>query len=307
MGIRQNTGITLTKNKIATATNDKIFYFFNNFILLLAIIITAYPIIYIASASFSSAHAVTTGKVVLWPVDFSFDGYVAVFQNKDIVTGYYNSFIYTVFGTLINVTCTLLAGFPLSRKEMVGFSFINFLFAFTMWFSGGMIPSYLLIRDLGWLNTRWSLLVPGAIGVWNVIITRTYFQNSIPEELFESASIDGCSYFRYFFSIVLPLSGAITAVITLFYAVGHWNAYFNAFLYLNKKELFPLQIVLRNILLQNTIDQSMMGTDPEDANYALADLLKYSLIMIACVPVWCIYPLVQKYFVKGVMVGSIKG
>lgn len=294
------------RNKIAISFNDKVFYFLNNILLWSAVIITLYPIIYVASCSFSSADAVTTGKVVLWPVDFSLEGYKAVFKNKDIVTGYYNSFIYTVVGTLINVLCTILAAFPLSRREMVGSKFFNFFFAFTMWFSGGMIPSYLLIRDLGWLNMRWSLLIPGAIGVWNVIITKTFFQNSIPEELFESASIDGCSYFRYFLSIVLPLSGAIIAVITLFYAVDHWNAYFNAFLYLNKKELFPLQIILRNILLQNTVDQNMMG-DIEDINYALADLLKYSLIMVACIPVWCIYPFVQKYFVKGVMLGSLKG
>lgn len=307
MHTKGNIETTIVKNKIATSSNDKIFYFFNNIFLWIAIIVTLYPIIYIVSASFSSANAVTTGQVVLWPVDFSIEGYRAVFQNKDIVTGYYNSFVYTVIGTLINVICTVLAAFPLSRKELVGFSFINFLFAFTMWFSGGMIPSYLLIRDLGWLNTRWALWIPGAIGAWNVIITRTYFQNSIPEELFESASIDGCSYFRYFIFIVMPLSGAIIAVITLFYAVGHWNSYFNAFIYLNKKELFPLQIVLRNILLQNTVDQSMIDVDPEEVNYALADLLKYSLIMVACVPVWCIYPFVQKYFVKGIMVGSIKG
>jgi multiple sugar transport system permease protein/putative aldouronate transport system permease protein len=257
MAVRDNTGNITVRNTIKLSFNDRVFYFFNNMFLWIALLLTLYPIVYIVSASFSSANAVTTGKVVLWPVDFSLEGYIAVFKDKSIVTGYYNSILYTVVGTVINVTMTLLAAFPLSRREMVGCKPLNFIFAFTMWFSGGMIPTYLLIRDLGWINTRWALWIPGAVGVWNVIITRTYFQTSVPEELFESANIDGCGYFRYFTSIVLPLSGAITAVITLFYAVGHWNAYFNAFLYLNKKDLFPLQLVLRDILIQNSIDWYM--------------------------------------------------
>ena len=307
MDIRKRNRNIFVKKELNITTGDKVFYFLNNIFLGIAIIITLYPIIFVASASFSSSYAVTTGRVILWPVEFGLKGYQAVFEHKDIVIGFYNSFIYTIVGTFINVVFTLLAAFPLSRRELVGNSFISLLFAFTMWFSGGMIPSYLLIKDLGWINTRWALIMPGAIGTWNVFITRTYFQSSIPEEIFESASIDGCGYFRYFTTIAIPLSGAIIAVITLFYAVGHWNSYFNAFLYINKKELFPLQIVLRNILLQHTFDQSMLDVDPEDIDYSLKDLLKYSLIMVSCVPVWVIYPFIQKYFVKGIMIGSVKG
>jgi multiple sugar transport system permease protein/putative aldouronate transport system permease protein len=296
------------KTATQISTGDKVFYFFNGLFLGVMLIITLYPVLFVVSSSFSGVEAVTTGKVVLWPVDPGIEGYIAVFRNQYILSGYFNSIFYTVAGISINVSLTLLAGFALSRREIVGYTVLNFFFAFTMWFSGGMIPSYLLVKNLGILNTRWAMLLPGAISIWNLIITRSFFQNTIPNELYESASLDGCGYFRYFFSIVLPLSGAITAVISMFYAVGHWNAYFDAFLYLNDKTLFPLQIILRDILIQNSIDIGML-LDPEmaTANNGLEDLLKYSLIMVACVPVWCIYPFVQKYFVKGVMVGSIKG
>ena len=295
-------------SRMQTSRDDKVFYLINGLLLGIVLIITLYPVIFIVSSSFSSVEAVTNGRVVLWPVDISIEGYIAVFRNHSILTGYFNSFVYTVVGTVINVVLTLLAGFALSRRELVGYSALNFIFAFTMWFSGGMVPSYMLVKSLGLINTRWAMWLPGAIGIWNVIIARSFFQNSIPNELYESASMDGCGYFRYLFSIVLPLSGAITAVVSMFYAVGHWNAYFNAFLYLTDKKLFPLQIILRDILIQNSIDTEMlMDPDVASVNMGLEDLLKYSLIMVACVPVWCIYPFVQKYFVKGVMLGSVKG
>ena len=288
--------------------DDRIFYFVNYILLGGILLVTLYPIVFVASASFSSPNAVSTGRVVLWPVEFSLEGYKAVFKNQSVLTGYYNSFVYTIFGTLINVSLTVLAAFPLSRKELLGYKQLNFLFAFTMWFSGGLIPTYLLVRQLGLTNTRWALWLPGAIGVWNVMITRTFFQNSIPEELYESASIDGCGYTRFLWSIAVPLSGAVVAVISLFYAVAHWNTYFNAFIYLSKEELFPLQLVLRDILLSNKIDASMvMDADAQAASADLSDLLKYSLIMVACVPVWCIYPFVQRFFVRGVMLGALKG
>lgn len=296
------------RNRLAESWSDRLFYAANYAVLGAIVVLTAYPIVFIAAASFSSPEAVTTGRVVLLPVDASLDGYQAVFRNKSILTGYYNSVLYTVVGTAINVSMTILAAFPLSRRELVGFRSLNFLFVFTMWFSGGMIPTYLLVKQLGMLNSRWALWLPGAVGVWNVMITRTFFQNSVPEEMFESAGMDGCSYARFMISILLPLSGAVVAVITLFYAVGHWNAYFNAFIYLSRAELFPLQIVLRDILLQNQIDVGMtIDAEARDASVGLADLLKYSLIMVACVPVWCVYPFVQKFFVKGVMLGAIKG
>ena len=287
---------------------DRTFYVINGILLAIIVLATLYPILYVASSSFSSPSAVTTGKVVLWPVEPSLKGYDAVFKEPRILSGYWNTIIYTVVGTVLNVVFTVLAAFGLSRQELVGRRVFNFLFAFTMWFSGGMIPTYLLMRTLGVLNTRWAMWIPGLIGVWNVVITRTFFESGIPEDLWESASLDGCGYTRYFTDIVLPLSGAIVAVITLFYAVGHWNAYFNAFLYLNKSELYPLQIVLRDILIKNSVDNEMIVEDAvSEIDYGLSDLLKYSLIMVASVPVWCIYPFVQKYFVKGVMVGAIKG
>jgi len=287
---------------------DRIFYVTNNFFLLLFAIVCLYPLIYVLSQSFSSPTAVLTGQVRLWPVDPSLKGYTTVFQNQSVFTGYRNSALYTSVGTLLNVAMTLLAAFPLSRKELVGRFGISFFFIFTMWFNGGMIPTYILMRDLNFINTPMAMWFPGMISMWNVIITRTYFQNTIPEELFESASLDGCTYRQYFTHIVLPLSGAIIAVISLFCAVGHWNSFFNAFLYLNNKELFPLQVVLRNILLQNAFTTEAIASIQSDATEAgTQELLKYSLIMVACVPVWCAYPFVQKFFVKGVMVGSIKG
>lgn len=294
--------------RIQDTKRDIAFYFLNDVLLFMALAVCLYPILYVAANSFSSPRAVTSGKVYLWPVEPTLLGYETVFKNKDIITGYTNTLIYTVVGTAMNVAMTLAAAYALSRRELVGYRFFNFMFAFTMWFSGGMIPSYLLMQSLGFINTRWAMWVPGMLGVWNVIITRAYFQSNIPADIYESATLDGCGYSQYFFRITLPLSGAIIAVIALFYAVGHWNAYFNAFLYINKKELFPLQIVLRDILIQNQIDnESMIDAGSAEYNYGLPDLLKYSLIMVACAPVWCIYPFVQKYFVRGIMVGAIKG
>ena len=249
----------MARNRLTDSIDDRIFYTVNTILLLFVFAATIYPIIFIASASFSSPEAVTTGRVTLWPVEASLKGYFAVFRNRSILTGYYNSLIYTVVGTGINVCMTILAAFPLSRKELVGFRTINFLFVFTLWFSGGLIPNYLLVKQLGMINRRWALWLPGAIGVWNVMITRTFFQHSVPDEMYESAVMDGCGYTRYLWSIVLRLSGAVIAVITLFYAVGHWNSYFNALIFIQSSRLNPLQIVLRNILIQNEVSSDMLG------------------------------------------------
>jgi multiple sugar transport system permease protein/putative aldouronate transport system permease protein len=267
-----------------------------------------YPLVYIVSSSFSSPSAVAAGRVVLWPVEPSLEGYKAVFTNNMIGTGYFNSIIYALFGTLINISLTMIAAYALSCSTLPGRNLIMLLFTFTMLFDGGMIPNYILLRNLGMLNTRWAMLIPGAIGIYNMIITRTFIGNSIPSELREAADIDGCSDIQYFWHCVLPLSKAVIAVITLYYAVAHWNAYFNAFLYLTSKDLFPLQIVLRDILIANSIDAGAI-VDPElmAAKQGLADLLKYSLIIVASLPVMTIYPFIQKYFIQGVMIGSIKG
>lgn len=296
------------KRKIALPLDDKIYYTVSWVILTILMLIILYPLVYIVSASFSSPYAVSSGQVTLFPVDFSLEGYQAVFENRDILTGYKNTFIYTVLGTFTNVVVTMVAAYPLSRKDLPFRNFFMFLFTFTMIFSGGMIPTYILMKNLRLINTIWAMVLPGAMSVYNMIITRTFIQSNIPFDLLEAAQIDGCSDARYFFTMVLPLSKAVIAVITLFYAVGHWNAYFNAFLYLNERRLFPLQIVLREILISNTIDTSLVA-DPElaAAKQGMAELLKYSLIIVSTVPVMCIYPFVQKYFVKGVMIGSIKG
>ena len=293
---------------IKITRGERVFYTLNGLLLLVFFVATLYPIIFLISASLSSPEAAATGQVTLLPVGFSLKGYAMVFENKYILSGYLNSFIYTVVGTILNVTVTMLTAFVLSRRELIGLSFFSFFFAFTMWFSGGLIPSYLLLNSLHMLNTRWALWLPGIISVWNMVICKTYIANTIPEELFEAVSIDGCGYFTYFIRIVLPLSGAIIAVITLFYAIGHWNAYFNAMIYLNDKNLYPLQIILKDILIANQIDAEMiMDESVAGTNYGLVELLKYSLIMVACLPLWIAYPFVQKFFVKGVMVGSIKG
>ena len=215
---------------------------------------------------------------------------------------------YTVFGTLINVFMTVLAAYPLSRKDLKYRKPIIMLFTFTMLFNAGMIPNYLLIRDLHLLNTRWALLIPGAISVYNMIIVRTFFMSNIPDELLESARLDGCSDFRFLLNIVLPLSGAVIAVITLYYAVGHWNQYFNAVLYLTDKNTYPLQVFLRNILLENSINDLSAGSVVNESERTyLNELLKYSLIVVASAPLLAVYPFIQKYFVKGVMIGAVKG
>ena len=289
-------------------SGEKLYYFINDFLLVFALLLVAYPIIYVFSASFSSPSAVMSSKVVLWPVDFSLEGYKAVFGEKKVWTGYANTFFYTTVGTVINVVLTIMCAYPLSRKDFVGRNTFMFIVTFTMIFTGGMLPTYIVIRQLGLINTRWAMLLPGAIGAWNVIVTRTYYQTNISDELLDAAYLDGCDNIRFLLRVVIPLSAPITAVMILFYAVGHWNTYFSAFIYLSNRSLFPLQIFLREILVLNQITADLTY-DPEiaAAKQGLADLLKYSLIIVASLPIWCAYPFVQKYFVRGIMIGAIKG
>lgn len=271
-------------------------------------ILFAFPLLNVLASSFSSVDAVMSGKVVAWPVEFNLEGYKAVFRTNDVWIGYRNSLFYMVFGTIINLVMTMLAAYPLSRSDMPGQGPIMMLFTFTMIFGGGMIPSYILIKDLGMLNTIWAMVIPGAIGIHNMIITRTFISSSIPKEMLEAAQIDGCSDFQYFLRMVLPLSGSVMAVITLYYAVGHWNAYMNAFMYLTDEQLYPLQIFLRNILVSNQVSADLMVDEfGQMQNFGLAELLKFSLIVVAALPVMLMYPIVQKHFVKGVMIGAVKG
>lgn len=295
------------RRPIQESLGDKIFLGVIYVVLTIVLVIVLYPLIYIVSSSLSSPLAVSSGRVWLWPVDFSLRGYQVALSNPQIVTGYLNSLFYTFFGTLISVTLTVMIAYPLSRKSFYGRNVLMFFIVFTMLFSGGLIPTYMVVRDLGMINTRWALLIPQAIFVWQVIIARTFFQSSIPDELEEASAIDGCSDLRFLWSVVLPLSKPILAVLVLMYAVSQWNAYFDALLYLKSVELHPLQLVLRSILILNTTASSNMDAAVMIERQQMAELLKYSSIVIASLPVLIIYPFVQRYFVKGMLIGSIKG
>jgi putative aldouronate transport system permease protein len=299
----------MTAKKVRLSRGDRVFLSIVNSLLLVAFVVVAYPLIYILSSSLSSVTAVTSGQVRLWPVQPSLIGYRAVFQNNQVLIGYANSIFYTIAGTLINVVMTVMAGFPLSRKDFYGRGVFMFLFTFTMLFSGGLIPLYLLVKNLGMVDTRWAMIIPTAMGVYQVIIARTFFQANIPDELADAAEIDGASDISFIFRVVLPLSTPIIAVLALMYAVFHWNAYFNALIFLSDPGKFPLQIILRNILILNATDFTMRTVDVAQMmeQQGLTDLLKYALIVVASLPVLAIYPFVQKYFVRGIMIGSIKG
>lgn len=296
------------KKSKAISWEDKVFYFLITTALTIFFIMVLYPCIFVLAASFSSGTAVEAGKVYLWPVDFSLEGYKTVFKTNEVYLGFRNSVFYTVVGTSINIVVTMIAAYVMSRHDLPGRDGIMMFFAFTMFFSGGLIPTYILIQRLNMLNTVWALLLPGALGVYNMIIARTFIQSNIPVELLEASQIDGCSDFRYFISVVIPLSKTVIAVLVLFYAVGHWNSYFSAMIYLNTKRLYPLTIFLREILLASRIDPSTVE-DPElQALIAkAAAVIKYALIVVSMIPILLIYPFIQKYFVKGVMIGSIKG
>lgn len=287
---------------------DAVFTLVNNTFLIIIFLIVLYPLVYVFSASFSDPNAVAAGQVWLWPVNFTTKAYVRIFEFQRIWSGYANSLFYATVGTLVNVSMTILAAYPLSRKDLFGRNAILFLFVFSMMFSGGLIPFYLTVQQLGMYDSRWALIIPQALSVWNMIIAITFFRTSLPQELLEAAQLDGCSDIQYLFRIVLPLSKPIIAVLCLFYAVGHWNQYFTALIFLANKDLFPLQLILRDILIANTIDPNLLeDAKTMAAKAGLRDLLKFALIVVASVPVLMIYPFVQKYFVKGLMIGAIKG
>lgn len=300
-------GVNMKKFR-SYSINDKIFYIITGFLLTAFFIIVLYPCIYVVSASFSSGSAVEAGRVILWPVDFSLEGYKAVFHTPSVWIGFRNSLFYTIAGTLINILVTMIAAYGLARPDLPGRNGIMLFFTFTMFFSGGMITGYMLVRSLHILNTIWAMLIPGALGVYNLIIARTFIESNIPTELLEAAQMDGCSDIRFFASIVLPLSKAVIAVLVLFYGVSHWNSYFNAMIYLNDKELYPLTIYLKEILMASQIDPSTVA-DPELQNQIarMAAVIKYALIVVSMIPILILYPFIQKYFVKGVMIGSVKG
>lgn len=289
------------------SAGDKAFDIINHLLLILITIAVFYPLYFIVIASFSDPAAVSAGNVHFLPKGFNLDGYIKVFENRKIWTGYGNSILYTVVGTLINLTFTITAAYGLSKKTLPGQGLLMGLITFTMFFSGGLIPSYLLIDKLGINNTMWALVLPGAVSVYNLIIARSYMSENISGELEEAAKLDGCSDFNLFLKIALPLSKPIIGVVVLMYAVGHWNEYFNALIYLRDQSLYPLQVILRDLLIQTEQAANMGGDSSVMELQKIADMLKYGVIVVSSLPVLCIYPFIQKYFAQGMMIGSVKG
>ncbi|KRG10854.1 sugar ABC transporter permease [Virgibacillus soli] len=290
--------------------SDLIFDFVLYLICILVFFIVAYPIYFIIIASVSDSTLVSTGKVLLFPKGFSLFGYQEIFQDSRIWIGYRNTLIYAIGGTLINLLFTLPAAYVLSREEFRARRILMFFFIFTMFFSGGLIPTYLLMKDLSMIDTMWVFIFnPVTVNVFNLIITRTFFETTIPKEMFEAATIDGCSHFKFFVSIVLPLSKAVISVIGLYYLVWHWNDFFTGLIYIRDYSLQPLQIVLRDILLSNQVFQEGAGSGGTGGGYAqrYADQIKYGVIIVSSLPILVLYPFMQKYFEKGVMIGSVKG
>ena len=285
------------------------FEVFNVIFMILLSIIMLYPFLYVASASVSSNTSILAGRVGIIPDTFDIKAYKAVFKYKQVWNSYKNTLFYTSFGTFINLALTILGAYPLSRKDFYGKGLFTFMIAVTMLFSGGLIPTFLVVRDLGMFNSFWAILLPGAISTMNMIIMRTFFQG-IPDSLEEAATIDGCTDMQVLFKIILPLSTASLMTIGMFYAVDHWNSWFSAMIYLRDSTKHPLQLVLRGIVLQNQINDLVSekaGTTIEDGSNLIAESVKYAVIMVAVIPILCVYPFIQKYFVKGVMIGSIKG
>ncbi|KKO53642.1 carbohydrate ABC transporter permease [Paenibacillus sp. DMB20] len=292
--------------------SDKVFNAVNLGVLIIILLLTLYPLWFIVSASVSNPDLVNSGKMLLWPKDISFSGYANIFNDSSILRGYLNTIVYTVVGTVINVIVTLLAAYSLSRKDFVGNKFFAIMFLITMFFSGGLIPTFMTVKSVGLYNSPWVMVILGATSMTNIIISRTFFQTTIPVEVQEAAQIDGCSNFRLFMQVVLPLSTAIIAVMALFSAVNHWNSYFTALIYIRDAEWQPLQIILRETLLKSQFNAELLQQGGDTAGLLQEELraaeqIKYALIVIASLPVMAMYPFVQRYFVKGVTLGSVKG
>ena len=303
----------IKKSTIKESKTDRIFLGFVYVLLIFALVIVAYPLIYIASASISDPSVVNSGEMWLWPKEVTFEGYTTILRNQDIWRGYFNTVIYTVVGTALNLFVTIPAGYVLSRKDFPLKGIFTKMMVITMFISGGMIPSYILVNNLGLTNTMWALILPGAASVYNIVVTRTFFQSSIPDELTEAAIMDGATNFKIFTAVILPLAKPIVAVMALFYGVGHWNQYFQALLYIDDRSKYPLQMVLREILvLQDLSSNPSTMMSEATAEYLnqqqnLSAIIKYGVMIVATLPIIMVYPFLQKYFVKGVMLGSLKG
>lgn len=297
----------LKRSRTRETTQDRVLNVIFYVIVTLFMLVCLYPVYFVIIASVSSSAAVNSGRFLLWPEGFHISGFEFVFQDPRILTGYSNTILYTVCGTLLGLICSLASGYSLSRKDMPGRNIIMLLLVFTMYFSGGLIPTYLVVRSLHLTDTRILMIILGSISVYNIILIRTFFQSNLSSELQEAAFIDGCGNIRFFVQFAIPLSKAIVAVIALYLAVGYWNSYYNALIYLTSQDKKPLQLFIREMLMQ-----SDTATDIADAELAsqymqMVQVIKYAVIVIATVPIMCVYPFLQKYFVQGVMIGSIKG
>jgi putative aldouronate transport system permease protein len=295
--------------RVKDTAGDRVFNIINMALMVVVCLVILYPLYFVIIASFSSPETVNGGGLQLLPKEFYLSGYKRIFSYMKIWQGYANSLYYTTLGTAINIAVTLPAAFALSRKTMRGRNAFMLLFSFTMFFGGGLIPTYLLIKNMGIQDTVWALVLPGAASVWNIIVTRTFIQTNIPESLFEAARIDGANDFQFFFRIVIPLSKAIIAVMILFYAMGHWNNYFSALVYMDSSDKYPLQLVLQELLVKNQISSQMStaGMQSIAERAQIAEQMKYGVIIVASLPMMILYPFVQKYFEKGMLIGSIKG
>ncbi len=291
---------------VQNTIGERLFSLFIGCYVVFCFIVVAYPIYFIFIASFSDPTAVAAGTVWFYPKGANLEGYRTILAYERIWIGYRNTIFYTVFGTLISLVVTLPAGYALSRKDFMPRRLLIFLFTFTMFFSGGLIPTYILISKLNLYNKIWVMLIPFCLNVYNLIIVRSFFESSIPVELQEAATIDGCGDGRFFFSVVLPLSKAIIAVIALYYAVATWNNYFRPMIYIKNNAIQVLQVFLRDILIQNQMLETM-SADSLNTVQNLADVIKYGIIIISALPMIMVYPFVQRFFVKGVMIGAVKG
>jgi len=298
---------TVKKKKVKMSTGDKVFAVINTIIMILVCIAIVYPLYYVLLASVTDPVVVSSGKILLYPEAWYTNGYATTLKYQPLWTGYANTIKYTVVGTLISLVCTIPAGYALSRYDMVGRKPIMFLFTFTMFFSGGMIPMYLTVQQLHIYNTTWAMILPVAVSAYNLIVCRSFFESGIPAELLEAAKIDGCSDFGFFFKIAIPLSKTIIAVMCLFYATAMWNQFFNALMFLQDDSKMPLQVVLRNLVLMNQSNQMGSSASEMVTKQKLAEQLKYCVVVVSAFPLLCVYPFLQKYFAKGVTIGAVKG
>ncbi len=290
------------------SANDKVFDIVNVLVMVLLLVIFLWPLWFIVIASVSSPAQVWLGNVLLLPKEITTTAYKALIEYKQLWAGYGNTIFYTVAGTALNLILTICCAYPLSRKDFVPGKILLLLILFTMYFSGGMIAKYLVVSRLGLLDTRWAMILPGAISVYNMLVMRTYFINSIPEELYEASILDGANSAQYLMKIVLPLSKSVMAVVGLYYAVSHWNDFYTALLYIYDENLRPLQTVLRELLLTSSrFSETLVGSDAVTEQLQLAQTMKYSIIVVSSLPMLCLYPFIQKFFVKGVMIGAVKG